>query len=120
WEKLKAALEARIATEPDQDRRAATVAALEASLRRVRAEHAGDEVDGELRAACDRAEAEIFSKVRAGIGFDRCESYIIGAAPAPLEVFEFFAAIGIPICEVWGMSELSSIGTIVPPDGLRF
>ena len=33
---------------------------------------------------------------------------MIGAAPAPLEVFEFFAAIGIPICEVWGMSELSS------------
>ena len=33
---------------------------------------------------------------------------MIGAAPAPLEVFEFFAAIGIPICEVWGMSELAS------------
>ena len=39
--------------------------------------------------------------------------------PLP-EVFEFFAAIGIPICEVWGMSELSSIATIVPPESLHF
>ena len=45
---------------------------------------------------------------------------MIGAAPAPLELFEFFAAIGIPICEVWGMSEISCVGTLVPPDGLRF
>jgi long-subunit acyl-CoA synthetase (AMP-forming) len=45
---------------------------------------------------------------------------VIGAAPAPLEVFEFFAALGIPISEVWGMSELSSVATLVPRDDLRF
>ena len=45
---------------------------------------------------------------------------IIGAAPAPIELFEFFAAIGIPICEVWGMSELSCVATLVPRDALRF
>jgi long-chain acyl-CoA synthetase len=58
--------------------------------------------------------------VRARLGFDRCHSYVIGAAPAPLEVFEFFAGLGIPICEVWGMSETSSIATLVPRDDLRF
>jgi long-subunit acyl-CoA synthetase (AMP-forming) len=42
-----------------------------------------------------------------------------GAAPSPLEVLEFFAAIGIPICEVWGMSETASIATLVPRDGVR-
>ncbi len=47
----------------------------------------------------------MFSKLRAELGLERCEWYVIGAAPAPLEVLEFFAAIGIPICEVWGMSE---------------
>jgi long-chain acyl-CoA synthetase len=120
WEKLKAALEARIATEPDDAKRSATLAALETSLRRVRAEQAGETVDDELRTACERADAEIFARIRTGLGLERCESYIIGAAPAPLDLFEFFAAIGIPICEVWGMSELSSIATIVPPDALRF
>ena len=44
---------------------------------------------------------------------------MIGAAPCPLEVLEFFAAIGIPICEVWGMSELTSIATLVPPERLK-
>ena len=120
WEKLKAALEARIATEPDEAKRSATLAALETSLLRVRAEQAAETVDDELRTACERADAEIFAAIRTGLGFERCESYIIGAAPAPTELFEFFAAIGIPICEVWGMSELSSIATIVPPDALRF
>jgi long-subunit acyl-CoA synthetase (AMP-forming) len=57
--------------------------------------------------------------MRARLGLERCERYIIGAAPAPLEVLEFFAAIGIPICEVWGMSELSSVATLVPPDKVK-
>jgi long-subunit acyl-CoA synthetase (AMP-forming) len=34
-------------------------------------------------------------------------------------VLEFFAAIGIPICEVWGMSETTSVATLVPPDDVR-
>jgi long-subunit acyl-CoA synthetase (AMP-forming) len=45
---------------------------------------------------------------------------VTGAAPSPLELFEFFAAIGIPICEVWGMSELTSVATINPPERVRF
>ena len=60
----------------------------------------------------------MFSKIRARLGLDRCEWYMIGAAPCPLEVLEFFAAIGIPICEVWGMSETASIATLVPPERL--
>ena len=61
----------------------------------------------------------MFSKIRAKLGLERCEWYMIGAAPCPLEVLEFFAAIGIPICEVWGMSEMTSIATLVPPDNVR-
>ncbi len=75
--------------------------------------------DGDLAAAA-QADPNVGTAVRARLGFDRCQSYIIGAAPAPLEVFEFFAALGIPICEVWGMSELASIATLVPQDDLRF
>ncbi len=120
WEKLKAALEAGIAAEPDEPKRAATQQAIELGLRKVRAEQAGEPVSAELARAWDAADAAIFSKIRAQLGFDRCESYIVGAAPAPLELFEFFAALGIPICEVWGMSELSCVATLVPPQGLRF
>ncbi len=120
WEKLKAALEAGFAAEPDEDRRAAALGALELGLAKVRAEQAGEVLSPEMQAAYQRAEDQVFSKLRAKLGFDRCESFIIGAAPAPPEVFEFFGAIGIPICEVWGMSELSCVATLVPRERVRF
>ncbi len=120
WEKLKAALEAGFQTEPDEQRRAGVLAAVDLGLKKVRSEQAGVEVPVEIAQAHARAEEQVYEPIRAKLGFDRCESYIIGAAPAPLEVFEFFAALGIPICEVWGMSELASITTIVPQDDLRF
>jgi long-subunit acyl-CoA synthetase (AMP-forming) len=120
WEKLKAALEAGIAAESDEHKRRATLDAIELGVRLVRAQQADEEVPDELSLAWERADQAIFAKIRAALGFDRCESYIIGAAPAPLDVFEFFAAIGIPICEVWGMSELSCVATLVPRDGIRF
>jgi long-chain acyl-CoA synthetase len=120
WEKLRAALQAGFAAEPDAARREAIDRVLAASLRRVRLEQAGEEVPAELAAACARADAQVFAKLRATLGFDRCEHFMIGAAPAPLDLFEFFAALGIPICEVWGMSELSCVATLVPRAELRF
>jgi long-subunit acyl-CoA synthetase (AMP-forming) len=120
WEKLKAALEAGFEGERDGTRRAAVEDAVELGLRRVRAEQAGERPSRELVDACARADQQIFAPLRERLGFDRCESYIAGAAPAPLDVLEFFAAIGIPIIEGWGMSELSSLATLMPPDDLRF
>ena len=53
-------------------------------------------------------------------GLEQCERFVIGAAPTPVEVLEFFAAGGIVIQEVWGMSELSCVATMVPADDPRF
>ncbi|HEV7177842.1 MAG TPA: AMP-binding protein, partial [Solirubrobacteraceae bacterium] len=120
WEKLKAALEAGIAADPDEARRAAVLAAIELGLRVVRTEQAGEPIDADLLEAYKQADEHVFAPMRAKLGLDRCASYVTGAAPAPLEVFEFFAAIGIPICEVWGMSELTSVATINPPERIRY
>jgi long-subunit acyl-CoA synthetase (AMP-forming) len=120
WEKLKAALEAGIAADPDEARRGAVLGAIELGIRVVRTEQAGENVAADLLDAYGRAEEQVFAPMRAKLGLDRCTSYVTGAAPAPLEVFEFFAAIGIPICEVWGMSELTSVATINPPERIRY
>ena len=81
WEKLKASLEAGIAAEPDEARRKGTLDAIELGLRKVRAEQAGQAVPDELQAAYARAEELVFSQIRAKLGLERCEWYMIGAAP---------------------------------------
>ncbi len=59
-------------------------------------------------------------QVRAMLGLDQAEWFVIGAAPTPVEVLEFFDALGIRICEVWGMSETSCVATTNRPDDLRY
>ena len=46
------------------------------------------------------------------LGLDEVEWFVVGAAPTPPEVLEFFLAIGIEICELWGMSETTAVATI--------
>ena len=44
------------------------------------------------------------------LGLDEVVAVNVGAAPTPVEVLEFFHAIGIPIGELWGMSETCGVG----------
>jgi len=118
WEKLKAGLEAMIAAKPD-DERAAVQGALDASLQRVRLQQAGKPVPAELEEAWARADAAIFAPLRAQLGFDRAEAVNVGAAPTPVEVLEFFHALGIPVAELWGMSETTGAGCVNPPGRIK-
>ena len=110
WEKMKSALEARFATE-DEGRRRAIAAALDAGVRRVRLEMAGEPVPAELRAACELADATLFAPVRAALGLDQARCLYSGAAPIAREVLEFFLALGLPIFEIWGQTETCAAGT---------
>jgi long-subunit acyl-CoA synthetase (AMP-forming) len=125
YEKLHAGLEAAFAAERDEVRRAAVQQAIEVGVMKVRAEQAaergsGPGPDAELRDAYARADELVFSALRAGLGLDRVRWSIVGAAPTPLHILEFFAAIGLPIQELWGMSELSTVATVNPVDRIRF
>ena len=119
WEKLKAAIEAGIEAEEDQEKKQATKWALDVGLKKVRAEQAGKPVDDELAAEHAKADELVLSKIRERLGLDQVESVNVGAAPTPREVIEFFHAIGIPLAELWGMSETSGYGTCNPPDRIK-
>ena len=119
WEKLKAAIEAGVAAEQDAERKQATEWALDVGLRKVRAEQAGEEVPPELAEEHAKADALVLSKIRERLGLDQAESVNVGAAPTPREVIEFFHAIGVPLAELWGMSETCGYGTCNPPDKIR-
>ena len=112
WEKLKAAIEAGIEGEQDAEKKQATQWALDVGLRKAR----GEEVPAEEFAKADEL---VLSKIRARLGLDAVESVNVGAAPTPREVIEFFHAIGIPLAELWGMSETSGYGTCNPPDRIK-
>ncbi len=118
WEKLKAAIEIGIAAEPDEAKREATVAAIELGRRRARAQMDGG-APAELEAEWKRADEQVLSTIRAMLGLDQVESFVVGAAPTPPEVLEFFLALGIEIRETWGMSETTAITTLNPPGGVR-
>jgi long-chain acyl-CoA synthetase len=74
----------------------------------------------------------VLSKVRHAFG-GRCKLFIVGAAPIGFEVLEFCEAIGIPIYEVYGMTEtaslisanapgatkLGSVGRVIPGGEMR-
>jgi long-subunit acyl-CoA synthetase (AMP-forming) len=57
--------------------------------------------------------------VRARLGLDHCTVRVSGAAPAAMEVLQYFHELGLPLNEGWGMSELSCFATVNPPDGIR-
>jgi len=124
WEKIKAALEARIDSEPDEERRRAMQWALSTGVRKVRAEQeavngGGPGPDEALLAEYARADELVLSRVRAQLGLDQVKWSVSGAAPTPVDVLEFFGALGLPICELWGMSELSCCATVNPPGRIR-
>jgi long-chain acyl-CoA synthetase len=111
WEKLKAAIEAGIEAESDAAKQQATRWALDVGLRRARGEDVGDEYE--------KADELVLSRIRAKLGLDRLESVNVGAAPTPPEVIEFFHALGIPLAELWGMSETAGYGACNPPDKVK-
>jgi long-subunit acyl-CoA synthetase (AMP-forming) len=118
WEKLKAGLEAMLAGQPEEQRKPVEEA-LAASLERVRLRQAGKPVPEELEAKVAEADEQMFSKLRAMLGLDQVLSVNVGAAPTPVEVLEFFHALGIELAELWGMSETCGAGTCNRPDRVK-
>lgn len=118
WEKLRGGLQAMVAGQPDEQREPLE-AALSAAIEKVRLEQAGEEVPAELAAAVAEADEKYFAALRTMLGLDQVVTINVGAAPTPVEVLEFFHAIGLPLAELWGMSETCGGGTVNPPGNIR-
>jgi long-chain acyl-CoA synthetase len=82
-------------------------------------ELAGKQVPDELQQHFDRAEEELFSKVRAAFG-GRMRQAVSGAAPIAKEILEFFFACGVPVFEGYGMTETATAATFQSIDDYRF
>src|SRR4051812_2103162 len=66
-----------------------------------------------------KADPAVGAAVRERLGLEHASLFVTGAAPTPIEMLEYFGALGIEICEVWGMSETTCVATTVRPGAPR-
>jgi long-chain acyl-CoA synthetase len=119
YEKLKAGIEAGIEADQDEERKRAMKWALDVGHKKVRLQQEGKEIPAELAQEHAKADEMVLSKLRAKLGLDDVEAIYVGAAPTPLPVLEFFHAIGVPVAELWGLSESTGSGAVNLPGKIK-
>lgn len=102
WEKLYAGVTAALAADPEKAEKFNE--AVDAAGP-IREKMTWDEASEEELATYEFLDAVAFSTVRELVGLDQCEMAITGAAPIPAELIRWFRTIGVPMAEVYGMSE---------------
>ncbi len=110
WERVHAAVVGKLEAAPAPRRRLA-LWALGVGHRVAALRFAGKPVSGMLAFQKRVADRLVLSKLRALLGLARIGLAVSGAAPIRRDVLDFFAAIGIPIYEVYGLSETCGPGT---------
>jgi len=111
FEKIYAGVNAAVSADPEKA--TAFNDGVAAALEIKAAERAGT-ITQEQRDTWDFLDAVAFSQVRALVGLDEVQVAITGAAPLPAEILEWFNAIGVPLSEIYGLSETSGPLTFTP------
>ena len=122
WEKIHAGISAAVASDPEKQ--AGFERALDVGHRVDEVRVTGQPLPPDLAAAWEKVDSEVFANVRSLVGLDQLRIALTGAAPIPRRVFDFFRAVGVPLSEVYGLSECtgpmtwspkSRPGTVGPP-----
>ena len=102
WEKIYAGVQAALGADPEKKAKfdEAVAAAIPISERRTMGTATAE--DDATYQFLDEA---AFAGVRALVGLDAVEYAITGAAPIPAELISWYRAIGVPLSEIYGMSE---------------
>ena len=76
-------------------------------------------VSGWLKLKFRVAQVLTLNNVRKLIGIHRARYLVTGAAPISPDLVRWYLALGVPMLEVWGMTETCGASTGVPPDRMR-
>jgi long-chain acyl-CoA synthetase len=119
WYKLKAGIEAQVGAEKSPTKK--KLAGWAIGVGRTRARLMSDDKPVPVTLAARHAIAErlVLSAIRARLGLDKVRFAATGAAAIDPEALEFVLGLGLPVCELWGMSELTCAATVNPPDAIR-
>jgi long-chain acyl-CoA synthetase len=80
---------------------------------------AGQPVDAWLRLQFTLARRLVLDNVRKLIGIDRARLLVTGAAPISPELVRWYLALGLPMLEVWGMTESCGAATGMPASRIK-
>jgi long-chain acyl-CoA synthetase len=111
WEKLYAGIQAAVSGDPERAKKLKE--AVDAALPIVDKLQAGTASDQE-RGIYQFLEDVAFKNLRALIGLDETIFAVTGAAPMSRALQNWFRAIGVPLSEVYGMSETTGLITWSP------
>ena len=110
WEKFHAGLMAKLESNPSARKRALALKAVDLAWSVQRLRHSGGKPglgDRIKLAVFDRL---VFSKIRHGLGLDELVLAISAAAPISPDLLMFFRGVGIPVYELYGMTESTGPG----------
>jgi long-subunit acyl-CoA synthetase (AMP-forming) len=119
WYKVKAGIEAALAAEPDERKRKIAGWAIGTGTKVAWLRSEQKSVPLPLRVQHALADRLVLSKLRERMGLDRVKIAATGASAIAPDALAFMLGLGIPVLEVWGMSETSAVVTMNPPDGIR-
>jgi long-chain acyl-CoA synthetase len=111
WEKLHAGVSAALAADPEKKAKfdEGMAAAIPIALDR-----AWGRATDEQEATWDFLQSVAFGPIKDLIGLDQVEFAITGAAPIPAELLSWYQGLGVPLSEIYGMSESSGPMTWTP------
>jgi len=119
WEKIKTGVEAKLAMEPDEAKKAGIASAMAVGREYVEALENGGQPSPELTAKYEAMDTAVLGLLRMLLGLDRVEWAASAAAPMPVEVARFFAGLGMRIYDVYGMTETTAAVTACGPDQFK-
>jgi long-chain acyl-CoA synthetase len=79
----------------------------------------GEAVSGSLKLQFRLARLLVLDNVRKLIGIHRARFLVTGAAPISPELVRWYLALGLPMLEVWGMTETCGASTGIPADKIK-
>ena len=118
WEKLAAGVQAVLkAVEPEKREAFENAHAL--ILEVFDLQTAGKQVPDDLADRAAEADRTVLAPIRGLLGLDKIVRATSGAAPISVDTLRFLNGLGIPLMEVWGMSETSGAATVCTPENNR-
>jgi long-chain acyl-CoA synthetase len=118
WEKFYSAVAIAV-NEAGRVQQLAYVLSLGVGMQVADAVLAGRPVTALLKAKFRLARWLALDNVRKLIGIHRARFCVTGAAPIAPDLVRWYLALGVPMLEVWGMTETAGIATYTPPIRVR-